>query len=179
MNAGVSARYARALFELSIETGAMVSIQAELGRFVEAFDRSDDLRNVLLNPSISRDERRELLGALATMLQLSKLTTNFLLLLLDKNRVDQVPLIGATFRELADAKAGNVRAEVKSATKLSAMQVAKIKSTLGRLTGKTVLVNASVDESLLGGVVTRVAGKVYDGSLRTQLENMKTLAASH
>ena len=179
MHAGLSTRYARALLELAVETNEVTRIQDELARFVQAFNESRDLRNVLLNPSISRNERRQLLGQLALRLRLSPLTTNFLSLVLDKNRVDQVPLIGATFQKLADLRAGNVRAEVSSATKLDAMQVAKIKSTLGRLTGKKVLVNLSVDEDLLGGVVTRVAGKVYDGSLRAQLDKMKTQAVSH
>ena len=178
MSAAVSARYARALLELGTETGNVTRIQEELTRFVAAYNASGDLRNVLLNPSISRGERKDLLSSLALRLRLSPLIKNFLSLLLDKNRVDQIPAIGTTFQRMADDKAGNVRADVTSATKLNAMQIAKIKSTLGKLTGKKVLVNADVDENLLGGVVTRVAGKVYDGSLRAQLDKMKTQAAS-
>ncbi len=178
MQGGVSIRYSRALLELGDEAGTITRIQDELARFVEAYDGSEDLRNVLLNPSISLDERKSLVKTLALKLRLSSLTTNFTLLLLDKGRVDQVPAIGATFQRLADEKAGNVRAEVTSATTLNAMQVAKIKTTLGKLTGKKVIVNASVDETLLGGVVTRVAGKVYDGSLRAQLNAIRNQAAS-
>lgn len=178
MQGGVSSRYARALLELGDEGGTITRIQDELARFVEAYEGSEDLRNVLLNPSISLDERKNLIKKLAVRLRLSSLTTNFTLLLLDKGRVEQVPAIGATFQRMADEKAGNVRAEVSSATALNAMQIAKIKTTLGKLTGKKVIVNAKVDEALLGGVVTRVAGKVYDGSLRAQLNAITNQAAS-
>ena len=177
MQGGVSIRYARALLELGDEGGTVTRTQDELARFVEAYEGSTDLRSVLLNPSISLDERKNLIKKLAVRLRLSSLTTNFALLLLDKGRVSEVPAIGATFQRLADDKAGNVRANVTSAIELNAMQIAKIKTTLSALTGKKVIVDANVDEALLGGVVTRVAGKVYDGSLRSQLKAIRNQAA--
>ena len=178
MQAGVAIRYARALLEIAIEEGKVTRIQDELIRFAEAYEGCADLRNVVLNPSISLEERKGLISRLGIKLRLSTTVTKFISLLLDKNRIDQIPTIGLTFQQLADARQGTIRADVASAVQLDAMQVAKIKATLGKLTGKKVILQTKMDASLLGGVVARVGGKVYDGSLRTQLETIKQAASA-
>jgi F-type H+-transporting ATPase subunit delta len=177
MQAGIGLRYARALLELGEESGTTGAVLGELGSFFAAYQESVDLRNVLGNPSIEVEERKVLIRALGARMGLSALVTNFLQLLMDKDRSAALPSIFAAYQELADQKAGQVRAQVTSASALSDAQVARIKETLGRLSGKQVLVETQVDPALIGGVVTRLGGKVYDGSLRTQLEGLRQRAA--
>ncbi len=173
MQGGVSIRYARALLELGLEEKIADKLQEELGNLAQMYQDSRDLQVVLTNPSIEVEERKALLRAIGKKMGLSGLMTNFLLLLLDKDRMAALPQIARSFQRLADAEAGRVRAEVTSASAMSTAQVNKMKALLSKMTGKTVVLEQRQDPSLLGGVVTRIGGKVYDGSLRTQLEALR------
>jgi F-type H+-transporting ATPase subunit delta len=99
--------------------------------------------------------------------------TNFLLLLLDKDRINTLPAIASAFQQIADARAGNVRAEVTTSDSLSILQKKKMKDVLSKITGKNVILETNLDPALIGGAVTRIGGKVYDGSLATQLKAMR------
>ncbi len=173
---GIGLRYARALIELGQETGTTAKMLTELGHFIDAYKGSHELRQALGNPAISADERKALVRQLGTRMALSKLVVNFLQLLVDKDRGQAIPAIFEAYQGLADAKAGNMRAQVTSAQALNPGQLARLKATLGKMTGNTVIVETEVDPALIGGVVTRIDGKVYDGSLRTQLESLQQRA---
>jgi F-type H+-transporting ATPase subunit delta len=101
------------------------------------------------------------------------MTKNFALLLLDRERIPQLPDIARELRLMVDEKAGRVRATVTSARALPAEQVAQIQATLEKATGKKVLLDKAEDPSLLGGVVAKLGDTVYDGSVRSQLERMR------
>ena len=177
---GIGLRYARALLELGEETGTTSRLLENLADFLKAYEESADLRKVLNNPSVSVAERKALIKALAQKMGLNALVSNFLQLLMDKDRSSALPSIFSAYQSLADQKAGHVRAQVVSASPLEAAQVAQIKASLSKMTGKQVIVETGVDEALIGGVVTRIGGKVYDGSLRTQLDLLRQRAsASH
>jgi F-type H+-transporting ATPase subunit delta len=83
-----------------------------------------------------------------------------------------VPLLARQFRDLVDARLGRVRGRVTSASVLQPAQVTAIAASLKGLTRHEVLLAATVDASLLGGVVAQVGSTVYDGSLRTQLKDL-------
>lgn len=170
---GVSVRYARALLELGQETRATAQYLEELGRFVGAYEGSAELRQALANPSVTLAERKALVRVLAGALSLGKTVEHFVLLLLDKDRAGVLPEIFVAYQKMADEQAGSVRASVTSAAALEAGQLERMRQSLARLTGKNVIVEAKVDPSLLGGAVTRLGGKVYDGSLKTQLERLR------
>jgi F-type H+-transporting ATPase subunit delta len=174
---GIGLRYARALLEIGEETGGTTKMLEELRRFHQAYAGSADLRMVLNNPSIEVEERKALVKALARRQALGAVVTNFLQLLVDKDRSSALPAIFEAYQQLADARSGQVRAQVTSAARLTPAQEARIKTTLARITGQQVIVESLVDPSLIGGVVTRIDGKVYDGSLRTQLNSLRQRAA--
>lgn len=173
----IPVRYAQALLEIAVEANNVASIRRELDLFAEAYRQSQDLRTVLHNPSILADDRRALVRALGKKLGLSTLITNFLLLLVDKDRMKFIVEISQHLGKLADDAQGLVRAHVTSAFELPAPQQARMKDLLAKLTGRSVILETAVDPNLLGGVVTRVDGKVYDGSLRTQLAQLRQAAA--
>ena len=173
---GVSIRYARALLGIGEESKTTARLQKELTGFSELYEASADLQNVLLNPSIQLSERKTLVGTLAGRLAYSPVMKNFLLLLLDKDRIGALPSISASFQHLADIKAGNLRAEVVTAHKLTPTQMKRMTEVLSKVTGKTVLLESTLDPDLIGGAVTRIGGKIYDGSLATQLRSLSAAA---
>ncbi|TXD34985.1 F0F1 ATP synthase subunit delta [Lujinxingia vulgaris] len=169
----VARRYARALLELASEQKKLEPIHGSLSWLSEAFDQSETLRQALLNPGVKLKERRAVIEALAQKQGWDQLFKNFVMLLLDRDRLRYVREIAEDFSAGVDEKAGRVRARVSSATALSDAQLAEVKAALAKMTGKEVLVETSVDEALIGGVVARVGGSIYDGSVRTQLKRMR------
>lgn len=169
----VARRYARALLELGVEHKTLDAFTAQSKNLSSLYERSRELRNVLLNPSIKLEERRNVVRALAKKGSWEPMFQNFVLLLLDKDRVRHIGAITEELQRMADDKLGNVRAKVTSATALELAEKTAIKQAIAKMTGKSVLLEATVDPDLLGGVVTHVGGTVYDGSVRTQLNRMR------
>ena len=110
---------------------------------------------------------------MALQLGLSPMTTNLLKLLVEKQRFAAVLDIVDIFRERADELAGRVRVQVATAEPLNAAMKAEVKAAMATLTGKQVLLETSVDPSLIGGLVARVGDTVYDASLKARLSDLK------
>lgn len=170
----IANRYARALLSIAEEQGALEKIGADLQALAELHGRSPQLRHVLRSPAISAQERRAIVNAIATQGAFQPVTKVFLNLLTDKGRLDYLGDIAVAFRRLADERLGRVRAEVRSTAPLFPDELNQIRVTLAQRTGKDVVVEAKVDETLLGGVVARVGDTVYDSSLRSQLSRLRS-----
>ncbi|QDG50782.1 ATP synthase F1 subunit delta [Persicimonas caeni] len=169
----VARRYAQALLDIGVEQNNYEKLRDQLDELAEIYGQSKPFRTALLNPSIGLDERRKIVRAIAQKRGWHQMITNFALLLLDNDRFRLVPTIARTFGERVDEKAGNIRAKVTSAVDLNEAQKSNIRKALGEITGKNVLLETDVDESLLGGAVTRIGSMVYDGSIRSQIERLR------
>ena len=166
-------RYAAALLSIGLENGTHETLGRGLDSVSEIVRENRDLREVFRNPKFDATTRKAVLGALLDKMQLDRVVSNFLRLLVDRGRIGSIESIAAAYRELADSQTGSVRAEVTVATTLDASELMRLEQVLGRITGKAVAVEQREDPSILGGVVTRIEGRVYDGSIRTQLEAMR------
>ena len=93
--------------------------------------------------------------------------------LLRNSRLTELSEINDKFDSVLDERSGIVSAEVVSARPLSEAEKAEFKTNIAKMTGKQVNLNFDIDENIIGGVVTRVGSAVYDGSVKTQLENLK------
>lgn len=170
--ASVARRYAKALLEIGIKNQSTEAIGAELERVAALFEHRD-LRTVLGSPVHDTGARRGVLSKLIERLSLSKDVTNFLNLALDRNRLGLVPEISTAFRAMADEVAGRVRAEVVSAKPLDSAAAAQLTEALRAQTGKEVILSKSVDAELIAGAITRIGSVVFDGSVRTQLQQIR------
>ena len=169
----VAKRYARALFELGVDNDELEAYGEALGEATKLFEKSAELRAVLLNPALKLEERRGVISALADKAQWPKLFRNFVMLLLDKDRLRYVASINRAFQRGLDEHQGRARARVTSAIELDDGQREQLRTRLGELTGKDVVMTTEVDEELIGGVVARVGSTIYDGSVRTHLQRMR------
>jgi len=172
-SSAASRRYARALFSLARETGDVESVRAEIDRIAEVFDANIELRNAILRPLHPGAERRAVLGALCERLGTSRIVRNFCAFLVDQRRIIEFDPIRAAYGQLADTAAGRLRADVVSASPLNDGQRDRLRRALAARTGSEVQLDESIDPDLLGGAVARVGGLVFDGSLRTQLEQLR------
>lgn len=169
----IGRRYAKALLEIGIKTQSYDALGKELDRTADAFQSSPELRRALENPVFPLEKRRTILDELARRLALSKTMRNFLMLLLDKGRLQALPDIARAHRALVDEQAGRVRATVTSATKIDPALVERVRAALEKKTGRVVVLSTKEDKAILGGLVTQVGDIVYDGSVRQKLATLR------
>lgn len=169
ISSGIAERYASALFDLAKEGKALKALEADVDALDAALAASDDLRGLIASPVYSRDAMGGAIGAVATKMGLDALTANTLALMAAKRRLFVLPQMIAGLRaRLADEK-GEVTAEVTSAKALTKAQSDALAKTLKERFGKTVKLNAAVDDSLIGGLVVKVGSKMIDTSIRSKL----------
>jgi F-type H+-transporting ATPase subunit delta len=164
-------RYAKAL--LDVAGGEAEAIEQSLTSFAALLTDHAELRHALLSPSVTAANKRAIAATLAERLGMSAPAVRLLQLLAERDRLHLTDELLAAYRgRLLDRKK-IVKAQLRSATPLSPADVAAIEGRLGAVTGKNVLVDATVDPELLGGVVATVGSTVYDGSVRSQLERLR------
>ncbi len=166
-------RYARALMAIGQEQDIYERLGQELQQMADLAANEPEFRSIILVPIIGKDVREKSLDAICKELGFHKVTINFMKLLNAKGRLPFLEQIAVAFEELTDGVLGRVRADVMSATKLGDESQKRIKEALESITGKEVIMEVGVDEELIGGVVTKVAGQLFDGSVKTQLKSIE------
>jgi F-type H+-transporting ATPase subunit delta len=165
-------RYAKALLDVLYPAKAEAGLE-QLRNFSTMLSGEADARLVFDNPTVSAENRKDLLNKIGDSLKLDTPIRNFLALLIDRNRLDLLKEIVSTYATLLDEKLGVVQAHVTSALALDAAQQKEVAAKLEKLTGKKVRMDVSVDPSLIGGLVAQVGGTIYDGSVRQQLQTFR------
>ena len=172
-NLRVARRYAKALLIIGKEDGQAETYREELDAFSGLIDREKELEHVMINPLYDASSRKKVLKAVIDKVEVSKIMAAFLLLLFDKGRIGYLSDINAFYQKLADELKGIARASLVSATELSSETVEKIRATLSKRTGKDIILEVDHDPGLIGGIVSRIGDLVLDGSIKTQLLNMR------
>lgn len=170
-----SYKYAEALAEVAAETGvSLEKVRDQLGSFEEAFRASEELRSSLAVPSYPLSVKQGIVREIAKALKMEKIVRNFLLVLLEKGRIEQFEEVFAAYQSVLDSRAGVVAIDVTSAHELSDQEVERVASAMKKVTGKDVKLSYSVDEDLIGGLRIQVGSTVYDGSILSSLEKLKS-----
>jgi F-type H+-transporting ATPase subunit delta len=166
-------RYARALFSLAKEDHHVREVGDELDALATLFEESAELRDALLTPLHPVEERKAVLRAVAERAQMSATVRNFYSYLIDHRRLVDFPGIYDEFRRLADEDAGLMTAEVIAASPLDDRRKDRLRRALSERTGREVQLDIRVEPELIGGAIAKVGGLVFDGSLRTQLSQLR------
>ncbi len=172
-NLAVARRYAKALMLIGREDGQAEQYTYELNTFIELFDNSEELEKAITNPLFDKNDRRRVLEAVLAKTNSSRIIKSFIMLLFDKGRIGFLREICEFYKQLADELKGVVHATLVSATQLSAEATEKIRQGLAKRTGKDILLDVEEDPSLIGGIITKIGDLVLDGSVKTQLFNMR------
>ncbi len=172
-NLSIARRYAKALLLIGKEDGNAQLYRDELNGVTQAIDAQPDLKQTISNPLYDAAGRRGLLMAVIEKLNPSKEMQQFLLLLFDKGRFGFLDEVNDFYQKLADDLKGIARASLVSATELSSEAVNKIREALVKRTGKDIILDVQQDPELIGGIVTKIGDLVLDGSIKTQLVNMR------
>jgi F-type H+-transporting ATPase subunit delta len=169
----VGQRYARALFELADEAGAIAAVEADLVSLKKAWSESADLRRLLNSPTFSADDKGAGLGAIADKAKLHTVTRKFIGLLSANRRTGALPDVINAFVKLSADKRGVVAAEVITALPLSAAQSKGVAAALRQALGKDPEISTRVDPAILGGIKVRVGSRLFDASLKSKLDSLK------
>jgi F-type H+-transporting ATPase subunit delta len=176
-NSAIAIRYAKALLNIATEQNQVEKYREEISGIATLMKQEDLLRLLLDSPTFTRKKKTAIMNDLATMFKLSDGMCRFLDLLLEKGRIAQIGQIDANYQKFADELSGIVRATIRSANDLSKERTEAIKSGLEKQTGKQVLLSVETDKTLIGGIQAEIDGKLFDGSVKTQLKRMtETLA---
>jgi F-type H+-transporting ATPase subunit delta len=171
----ISKRYARAFFEIAEEEKKLEQYYNELRQFSSIIAENKDLGGFLANPIFEQESKKKVLEKIIGKLSLSKMTINFLKVLIDKKRIDVLSDIEICYRQLMDETLQKSRVTLKTAFPLSREMQDYITVNLEKVTGRKVEVTVENDKSLLGGIVIGVGDTLYDGSIKNQLNNMRNL----
>jgi F-type H+-transporting ATPase subunit delta len=173
-----SLQYANALADIALEQGAADPANKQLSDFGVAYAQSAELRTFLASPAVSIEDKHAVIEKIAARLGASKIIRNFLFVIADHRRTHLLPEVIASFQQVIRQRQGIAEAEISSAVELSAAQKKEMAAMLARLTGKKVETTYSLDPALLGGAIVRIGDTIYDGSLRSRLNELRTRLAS-
>ncbi len=171
-NSAISIRYAKALLNIASVEKRVEQYADELAGIATVLKREDLLRLLLDSPTFPLAKKTAIMGDIIEQMQLSDGMGKFLDLLLEKGRIIYLSQIDANYRRFADEQSGVLRAKIKSAHKLTKKREEEIQKSLETQTGKQVLLNVEIDKSLIGGLQAEMGGKLFDGSVKTQLKRI-------
>ena len=172
----VARRYARALFSLAKANGSLDAGGAALATTTDTLTEPQVMR--ILTGPVPRERKRALLLKIVEMTNAPAMLRDFLLLLADNERVDHLAAIRAVFDALLDEARGIIRATIRSATPLAADTLEDITHAFSAITGRQVRATVEVVPDLIAGVIVEIGGRVYDGSLRTEIGKLQQQMAT-
>lgn len=173
MISGVTSRYASALFDLALAEKKIPAVEKDLSRFDALLAGSEDLKRLIVSPVFSADDQSNAIDAILTKAKITGLVGNFIRVVARNRRLFAMQDMLPAFRKLAAEHRGEVTADVTVAQKLTAEQTKELKTALKGVVGKDVAINATVDPSILGGMIVKVGSKQIDTSLKTRLSSLK------
>jgi F-type H+-transporting ATPase subunit delta len=173
-----SLQYATALTDIVLEQGAADPATKQLEDFRAAYAESAELRNFLVSPAVTREAKHKVIEKVAARLGASKIIRNFLFVIVDNQRIQLLPEIVESFEQVLRQRQGVAEAAVASAFELNDNQKTALVGTLERLSGKKIQAKYSLEPGLLGGAVVRIGDTIYDGSLRSRLNQLRVRLAA-
>jgi len=166
-------RYAKALFAIGKEDGKYEAYSEALKAVAGLFKTNPEVEDALTNPLYPLDVRDKAMAAIVKSMEADTIMGNFLHLLVEKKRATILPEIAEEFQIMVDDVKNISHGSVVTAVELDTGLQNKIQATLEKITGKKVELTASVDPSIIGGMIAKVGDLVLDGSIRTQLASLK------
>ncbi len=167
----IARRYATALADV---VGANATqTQEDINGWAALMKDNAGLKEVFANPTVPAEQKRKLLSTLIDRTKVGNTTANFLQVLLTNGRLTEIAEISEKFTQVLEERAGVVTAKVTTARPVTAETQEALRARLTEMTGNQVRLQFANDEDLIGGLVTRIGSTIYDGSVRSQLQQVK------
>ena len=174
MSQGVIARrYAKALTKLAEKGQELEKTGESISEMAQAYQDSAELREVLSDPKVSTELKQSILKAVLKKIKATALVDTFGRYLLAKRRIVLLPSIETAFNLLLQEKLGRIEARVTVAHELPNTTVEKLENSISDYSGKDGAISITIDPAIIGGIVTRIGSVVIDGSIHTQLNQIR------
>ena len=171
----VAEPYAEALLELAKSNGSLKETTNDMNIVTQFLANSSDLKKFLGNPLITKDAKKNVVKDIFGE-QIDGSTLKFLLLLVDRGRIEVLESIAQKFLELSYKQESIEIAKITSSIQLSADQQKSIAEKLKKITGaKQIKLALKVDPQLIGGFTIEIGSKMIDTSIRGQLKQISSL----
>jgi len=164
-----------ALTESAREEGKLDTVTSDLEDFFKLISGTEEVRNILWSSTFEFRERKAIIEDIGLKKGYDKLTVNFLVLVIELDKFKALVKSEVTVVQKLRKASGKLRAEVIMATEPTESDLARIKEALVKAVGQDVEVTSKVDPSIIGGIITKVEDKVFDGSIKTQLERVRNV----
>ena len=165
--------YAEALLNVAEKRGQAQEVGRELRELVtEVYAKDPEIEAALSSPVVKRSAKVPVLEH-AFKNNASELVFNLLNVLNSKDRLSLVRHVAAAYRGLVDERAKRVRVSVRSAIPLTDEQTEQLKQAIGQATGLDPVIQPTVDETLLGGMIVKLGDQVFDSSVRYRIEAIR------
>jgi F-type H+-transporting ATPase subunit delta len=171
MSGSLARRYARALAESARPEGRLEGTLEELER-TAAWLGDPELSAALSSPVLGEEARSSLLAQMTASLELTELVRSFLGVLVQNKRLGLFEGVVRAYRRMVDDELGRVRALVRAPVQPSPESLGEITTALEQTFGRTVLLTFEPEPTLLGGLTVEIEGRVFDGSVATQLQHL-------
>jgi F-type H+-transporting ATPase subunit delta len=169
----IARRYAEALADVAISRNQVEQIDNEVHTFADMIRGSRELYDLFASPIVSQTDKARVLDVLVARTRPGPMTANLLRTMLSHHRLQHLNVVYEQFRREMNERKGVVLAEVTTAQPVGAAEQERLSRELTAMTGKQVQFEFKSDPALIGGVVTRIGSVIYDGSIRTQLQEIK------
>lgn len=169
---GAARRYARALLDVALQQNEAEALRRDLREAVALLAAQKDLRSALEHPALPAEAKKKLVEAVWRG-RGSKILGRLLGLLAERGRMELLPAIEESYGALWNAHRGVLAAEAVSAVPLDEGQTQAVADALRRATGKAVELQTRADPALLGGLLVKMAGRTYDGTVRGRLRALR------
>ena len=174
ISTGVASRYAKALFDLVLESDEVRKLEKDVESLSVALEISQELRDLISSPLYTRHNQKSAIVAICEKMKLLSNLTNTLALMASKRRLFVMEAFLDHLNVLIANHKGEITADVVSAKTLTKVQSDKIAKAIKKRVGKEIKINASVDETIIGGIVIKVGSKMIDTSIRSKLSSLQT-----
>lgn len=170
----IPARYAKALYLTACETSSETTVYDALKLVVKAFDDQPQLQSTLSNPFVSNSDKIKLLQTAASNSKSDDIYSNFLKLLAENSRLDQMRMIAQAYIKLYRQKKQIYEVKVVSASPLSEDEQIRLRKMISQhLNGGTIEYSAQIDPSLIGGFTVNIGNERIDASISNELKQMR------
>jgi F-type H+-transporting ATPase subunit delta len=164
--------YAEAMYSIAEAEGELEPVEEQVYAFAKMVEKRAKVREALIDPELPNENKRNLIAEVLGE-RANPVAVNLLGMLVEQGRARDIGRIAESLAEVAAERRQQVLAEVRSAVPLTDAQRRRLAAALSSATDRKVEVKVIVDPDLVGGVVARVGDVIFDGSIRSRLDEAK------
>ena len=168
---GVAIRYALAIYDIAVENNKVREIHETLDSLLSFYEKDKEFKNLMLHPLIKREEKKKI--ANAAFSDADEISKNIIDYLIDKDRMSIIRFIATEYLKIYYKENNEISVTATFPKEINEEQRKKLLQKLENKTGKKVVLDIKIDDSIIGGGIVRINDDVIDGSIKRQMENIK------